>query len=106
VRIILFFAIFFIIGCGPYRIGFSPKPNRQTRIEMEMDTWLNKHKSEALSEWGAPQRVVSDGLGGEILVWERTTYSTIYSTSYPSTGYTELFVNSSGIIYKWRRGRR
>jgi len=73
---------------------------------MEMDTWLNKHKSEALSEWGAPQRVVSDGLGGEILVWERTTYSTIYSTSYPSTGYTELFVNSSGIIYKWRRGRR
>jgi len=64
-----------------------------------LESWLNSHKSELFAKNGAPQRVISDGLGGEILVYEKYL-------SQVDISYTEFFTNKDGIIIRVRSGLR
>ena len=55
--------------------------------------------SMTIDRWGPPSRVTSDGRGGSIYVWERWEggdYGIRRSWS------TMFWVDSKGIIYKWR----
>jgi len=64
-----------------------------------LESWLNSHKSELFAKNGAPNRVISDGLGGEILVYEKYISSVdVY--------YTEFFADKDGKIYRVRSGMR
>lgn len=80
-----------IMGCTAYY-------NQQKTI---LESWLNSHKSELFAKNGAPNRVISDGLGGEILVYEKNT-----GIGYDYISYTEFFTNKDGIIVRVKTGIR
>jgi len=94
-RVLILSAFMLLMGCATSKKQIA-----------KMDSWINQPKSELLSTNGAPTRVVSDGLGGEILVYERMDVGGINGMTFSQTTFAEFYVNSSGIIYKWRRGSR
>jgi hypothetical protein len=55
--------------------------------------------STVIDHLGPPTRVMPDGKGGNIYIWEQWV-STGWYTGYLRTN--EFFVDSNGIIYKWR----
>lgn len=82
-----------------------------------MDTWLGQTKHELIMAWGAPSKIMDDGNGGEILIYEyyrkgyqtpgtitgsdnKITYTNPENNSYIAR--REFFVNSEGKIYHWR----
>jgi hypothetical protein len=84
-----------------------------------MDSWLGAHKSELIAQLGPPDRVTSNGLDGEILIYE-TSFTIsgsagwvgyggyIYGASPPTT-YTRMksfWVDGSGKIYHWKLSTR
>ncbi len=75
-----------------------------------LNSWKGSHKSALIQSWGPPTRYDSDGQNGEILIYEnkRTIGSYLYGNYIQRTfvDYTEMFVNSAGIIYFWRKGTR
>lgn len=92
---------------------------------------MGHHYSDVVGEWGPPTRVLDDGAGGQMIIWEETvSYTTpghattkrsdtiisgggrvlsepSYDTTYippETTTYTKsrtFWVNSEGIIYNW-----
>lgn len=94
-RIVFVLAFMLLAGCAMSKKQIA-----------KMDSWINQYKSELLATNGAPTRVVSDGLGGEILVYERTDVAGVNGIVMSQTVFSEFYVNSSGIIYKWRKGSR
>ena len=87
----------------------------EDKTRAAMDSWMGSHKSELIAQLGPPNRVTSNGLDGEILIYE-TTFTTsgsagwvgyggyIYGASAPST-YTRMksfYVDGSGKIYHWK----
>jgi len=99
-----------ITGCGAH-------------MNKVMSSWMGHHSSHLIASWGPPQRVLDDGSGGKIMVWEQVrTFTTpgqattqpygilsnpSYQTTYyppQTTGYSAsrtFWVNSEGIIYNW-----
>jgi hypothetical protein len=71
-----------------------------------MDSWLGSTKQSLILEWGAPNRVTSDGDGGEVLVYERQTYNGYYHITIYAI--RMFYVHADGIIYHWKSesGRR
>ena len=86
---------------------------RQALVSMEEEynrTWSGKSHSEIVQTFGAPDRVMSDGKDGSILVYERTE---LFSSSYvyplvpgpvgPSVStekyYTHFFLTGEGRCY-------
>lgn len=82
-----------------------------------MQSWVGHHQSELIASWGPPQSTASDGAGGTILIYGSYvnlgqqpgqvygSYGNYYYTAPQQRGYqrTRMFyVNSSGIIYRWR----
>lgn len=83
-----------------------------------MDTWKGHHKSELYQKWGPPSRTTDDGLGGEILIYEKwvdlgQTAGQVYQNPGGSVSYTTpqqegylrtrmFYVNKNGVIYSWR----
>ena len=65
-----------------------------------MDSWLGSSTQTLIKEWGAPSRVTTDGDGGEVLVYERSTYLSYYKVTY----YTirMFYAHADGIIYFWK----
>ena len=55
--------------------------------------------STVIDHLGPPTRVSSDGKGGSVYIWEQWVPSGWYN-GYLRTN--EFFVDSNGIIYKWR----
>lgn len=55
--------------------------------------------STVIGHSGPPTRVIPDGKGGSVYIWEQWVPSGYY-TGYLRTN--EFFVDSNGIIYKWR----
>ena len=106
---ILFFNItkigvmkFIYILLIPLIMGCATTNQRQALLE----SWLNSHKSELFAKNGAPNRVISDGLGGEILVYEKYIVTSIGGSGYSTIQYTEFFADKDGIIYRARSGMR
>jgi len=68
-------------------------------IKELMDGGIGQPISTVTDHLGPPTRVVPDGKGGSIYIWEQWVPTGDY-TRYLRTN--EFFVNSNGIIYKWR----
>ena len=83
-----------------------------------LDSWMGQTQQELELRWGAPTRMMPDGQGGQILIYDSNP-GAITSTSpgyfngryyYPGVTTTtvhahstQFFVNSSGVVYSWRR---
>lgn len=96
----------------------KPTENFTEKQNAAMDSWVGSHKSEIILQKGPPDRVASDGLDGEILIWEGTRTITSGGSAWPTVDgkgyiytapvtvtkdwYRMYYVNSSGIIYSWR----
>lgn len=82
-------------------------------------SYVGKHISVLIADWGAPTRITPDGLGGKIYVYvEGEVYESEDQPEYDyNTGRFvnrgtksivdtretyEFYVNKKGIIYKWR----
>jgi hypothetical protein len=82
-----------------------------------MESWEGHHKSKLIAEWGPPQNISSDGLGGEVYVyasqvewqtqgngrvdaWGNITYNAPQRQGY--TRSRMFYINPEGIIYSWR----
>lgn len=72
----------------------EPKGNDLAEARESLDKWMGRHKAELLLEEGAPTRVTSDGIGGEILIYEHRIYLDHIRIS--------IYANQEGIIYFWR----
>jgi len=70
------------------------------KTKAAMDSWLGSSTQTLIKEWGAPSRVTTDGDGGEVLVYERSTYLSYYKVTY----YTirMFYAHADGIIYHWK----
>ena len=55
--------------------------------------------STVIKDWGPPSRVTPDGRGGSVYVWEQWVERGYGNRDLWSTMY---WVDSKGIIYKWR----
>jgi hypothetical protein len=68
---------------------------RNKEIEEVMQTWIGFHQSDLIQSWGAPLRVVADGLGGNIVVYHGGAHNHIYS---------EFYTDNQGVIrnVKWK----
>ena len=108
--LLLLTSLLVISGCG-------------SEINKTMQSWVGHHSSEVIAAWGPPSRVLDDGSGGKLLIWEYgRSYTTpgyattqpygvmshpYYQTTYqpPQTsGYTAsrtFWVNAEGVIYNW-----
>ena len=85
-----------------------------------MQTWIGHHYSEMIQSWGAYTRMIEDGSGGYIYIWETHSTSAIYTspitigdyTSYMTQGgdvslnYRDVFVNKDGTIVRIKWGTR
>ena len=70
----------------------GPDLSKSTVIE----SYVGINKSELYLEMGAPDRVIDDGKGGEILIWER------WSASRVNKFYEHIWVNMAGVVYHWK----
>jgi hypothetical protein len=68
-------------------------------IKELMDGGIGQPISTVIDHLGPPTRVTPDGKGGSIYIWEQWVPTGEY-TRYLRTN--EFFVDSNGIIYKWR----
>ncbi|MBS4066571.1 MAG: hypothetical protein KGZ74_18560 [Chitinophagaceae bacterium] len=62
-----------------------------------MDSWLGSHKSELIEQNGPPDRVASNGSGGEVLVYSHQFYfngQVFYRHKF-------YYCDSGGKIYRW-----
>jgi hypothetical protein len=55
--------------------------------------------STIIDRWGPPTRVIPDGKGGSVHIWEQWVPTGWYN-GYLRTN--EFWADSNGIIYKWR----
>ena len=100
-------------GCAPKIKVF----NRAGKISRIMDSWLGHYQSELIAYWGLPTKIVPDGKGGNIIIYEslKGTWGNIkdkrivggahYPTEGRQPGYaaTRIFyVNEKGIVYSWK----
>jgi len=86
---------------------------RDRRTEI-MASWIGKHQSELIAEWGPPNKIMPDGKGGTVLDYSyykdlgENIYINRRGYGYTSPrGYTAkryFYVDSNGIIYnfKWK----
>ena len=67
--------------------------------------WAGKSYAEIVASFGAPERITSDSNDGNILVYEKTTYSsqtdefTHIVTTVPHTSYLQFFLDSEDKCY-------
>jgi hypothetical protein len=63
------------------------------------NNWTGKSKQELMMHFGPPNRIMDDGAGGEILIYE--TRSNMPATVFDSTG-TRPIQTSAGIVHHYR----
>lgn len=98
-----------------------------TSISETMQKWVGHHFSELIAAWGPPDQTFSDGRGGQIFIYTRTTRwvqpatstttyeqntthgattgqsTTVYNPAVVQeyTSYRMFWINADGIIYSW-----
>jgi len=90
------------------------------------NSWMGSHKSKMIIQWGPPTRTVSDGNGGEILIYEKKPIQNNYKSTDDDKGksagqrgyeragqnmqnmvhYTDMYSDANGLLYHWRTGMR
>lgn len=116
-RFLLAVAVIFLAGCM----------TDQQRNDI-MASWMGHDMNDLIAAWGAPNSVMSDGKGGQILIYDKssnlvlpgstTTTINTYGTTAVANSYTSpdtvipihrqrmFWVDSTGRIYRWAwRGR-
>lgn len=69
-----------------------------------MESWVGKHQSELIREWGPPTESTDDGAGGRILIYE--SFQRTGGVSDPRRGLTDVkmfYARPDGGIYFWKR---
>jgi hypothetical protein len=109
---ILILCVFVCLGCASRALELEKARN----IDTFMDSWVGHYQSELTASWGIPTRVIPDGKGGSVIVYEslkgswgdETDKRIVGGTHYPAgprqTGYIAIrrfYVNEKGIIYSW-----
>jgi len=64
-----------------------------------MQDGIGQPISTVIDHWGPPSRVIPDGRGGSVYIWEQWVPTGDYN-GYLRTN--EFWADSNGIIYKWR----
>ena len=80
-----------------------------------MESWMGGHKSALIQQWGPPNRITTDGQGGEIYIYESsstsaTTFNNVFgvelnnpvTTLNTNVKYRQFYINRNGKIYYWR----
>jgi hypothetical protein len=90
--------------------------HQKKKYEAAVRSWIGYHKSELIKSWGAPTRVTTDGLDGEILVYEnlqidisqsvggKYTNPTTHASS--TTKYENFYVDKEGKIVDAKLGKK
>ncbi len=98
----LLIALLSAVSCAtPHYVPVEPSLQEQ---------WTGRTHAEIVLEFGAPDREISDGMDGTILVYERTTTTTNtsefmerYTTTIEEKRYfKEFYINVEGICYNVR----
>lgn len=71
-----------------------------------MQLTMGLSKASLIEVYGAPIRVISDGVGGEIVVFENTRSILINGTGGASTFFREFYLDSSGKVKRFKFGYR
>ena len=101
-------AILVLSSCSAYRSLFDS--NTTTGTEYYNTTYRGQTHSQIVREFGAPDREVSDGADGYILVYETvSTSSRVDSMGYVdhdvNVSYLQFFIDGSGTCYNVRTNR-
>lgn len=67
--------------------------------EETMNSWLGVDRNQLIATWGPPDRVMTDGRGGEIFVYTRSAYLSYYQIT--AIRHAMFWINQYGIIYNW-----
>jgi hypothetical protein len=115
---LLVLSVFMLIALNGF--GCAQKVNdfkKASIIKGIMDSWVGHYQSELIAYWGPPTKIVSDGKGGNMIIYEslKGTWGNLkdkrivggahYPTRARQPGYaaTRIFyVNEKGIIYSWK----
>jgi len=87
---------------------FKPdEPRYENSKELAaMQLTMGLSKASLMEVYGAPNRVISDGVGGEIVVFENTSSILINGTGGASTFFREFYLDSSGKVKRFKFGYR
>ena len=96
-RKILVILLFIVISCAP-----------RVSTEEIMNEWMNRHKSVLIKHWGPPDRITSDGKGGEIYIYLRGKNQIVPMpilgtlVVLPDRHYRQFYIDKHGFVYYWR----
>ena len=103
----------FLAALALFTSCYTVKP-----VSSVMDKWLGASEHDVILHMGSPYSSVSDGAGGKILRYEKSSTVTNYSqtayygsnygvaNTYDRSLYKEFYINSSGKVYSWRTNHR
>jgi len=72
---------------------------------LSLNHWKGVKKSELISTWGAPKKILPTRKGGNILVYDRSPWETDMNYLGNHTSPTRLigfYVNKMEIVYDWK----
>ncbi len=72
----------------------------------EIVNTIGLSKSELIHLFGAPDRVLSDGKEGEVVVYENHQSFMLNGTGGTQTSFKEFFLDKSGKVVRWRTGTK
>ena len=76
-RLILGFALALLTGC-----------NTAEKMNNAMSSWVGGNVNDLIASWGPPAGTLSDGKGGQILIYDQSGNVVLPGTSYTTANYT------------------
>ena len=93
-----------LTSCGPSQKALDAKEDAL------FNKWLKHPKSQLVKTWGQPDSTITDGKGGQILIYkEGIDFKSVMNSKYTGPQYSfrkEIFVNADSIIYHWKAWRK
>jgi len=72
------------------------------KMASTMDSWMGSYKYELVQQWGAPDKIVPDENGGEILIYSNRVYAQLSSgATVDYYLYRMLYADPNGKLYHW-----
>ena len=83
---------------------------RDAKEDAVFNSWINHSKSQLINQWGQPDSSMSDGKGGQILIYkEGVDYKSVMNGKYTGPQFSfrkEMYINADSSIYSWRAKRK
>ncbi|MDB5200500.1 MAG: hypothetical protein JWO92_2463 [Chitinophagaceae bacterium] len=93
-----------LTSCAPSQKALDAKEDAL------FNKWLNYSKARLIQTWGQPDSIVTDGKGGEILIYkEGVDYKSVMNGKYTGAQFSvrkQMYVNADSTIYYWKAWRR